>query len=164
MINFFTRNGFEVVHPSANQLIVIAHIQYLWLVIPAVIFAVGAGLIISSLKKANSGSNVWTGLFLVVVAIVVLSGFISHGQAVFDKQAGTVTFDRTRVWFRRQHLSFPIREVSHATVRTMGGGSYHFVVVFKGGGSEDIVASTSASGQYQAATEVNEFLGKKPSE
>jgi hypothetical protein len=133
-------------------------------VIPAVVFVVGAGFVITGLKKANSGTNAWTGLFLIAVAVVVASSLMSHGQAVFDKQASTVTFDRTGMWFRTKHLSFPLADVSHATVRTMGGGSFHFVVVFKGGGSEDIVASSSAGGQYQAAATVNGFLGVRASD
>jgi hypothetical protein len=159
MITLLPKSGFEVVHPSADQLVVVAHIQYFWLLIPAAIFVIGTGFVINALKKANSGSRVWTGLFLMTVAVIVASALMSHGQAAFDKQAGTVTFNRTGMWFRTRHMSFPIADVSHAAVRTMGGGSFHFVVVFKGGGSEDIVASSSAGGQYQAAAAVNQFLG-----
>jgi hypothetical protein len=161
MIALFPKSGFEVVHPSADQLVVLAHVQYLWLVIPVAVFAIGAAFIFNALKKSGGGSGVWTGLFLIAVAIMVASTLIAHGQAVFDKQAGTVTFDRTGMWFRTRHLTFPIADVSHATVRTMGGGSFHFVVVFKSGGSEDIVASSSAGGQYQAAAAVNQFLATK---
>ena len=161
MIGLLPKSGFEVVHPSADQLIVVAHVQYLWLVIPVTIFVLGVGFIVNTLRKPNSGSNLWTGLFLVAVAVVLFSGLMSHGQAIFDKKVGMVTFDRTGRWFHTQHVTFPISEVSHATVRTMGGGSFHFVVVFRGGGSEDIVASSSAGGQYQAAAAVNEFVGAR---
>src|SRR5882762_7851140 len=121
-------------------------------------FVVATKFIISGSKRNDHRSNLAVGIVLVVVAVVLLSGFLAHGQVVFDKQTGIVTFDRTGLWFRTEHLSFPLRDVSHATVQPMGGGSYHFIVVFKGGGAEDIVASTSAGGQYKAAAAINEFL------
>jgi hypothetical protein len=158
MMSILPKSGFEVLHPSPDQLAVVAHPMY-WLLLLTVLSAVvGIYLGILGLKK-GSNSTLVLGLFLVLAGVFFSSLALSRGQAVFDKAKGTVTFDRVGVLFRSWHSTFPLSDVRNATVQTMGGGSYHFMVIFKNGGVEDIMGSSGASGQYRAADAVNEFLG-----
>ncbi len=158
MMSILPKSGFEVLHPSPDQLAVVAHPMY-WLLLLTVLSAViGIYLGILGLKKRGN-SNLVLGSFLVVLGVFSSSLALSRGQAVFDKSKGTVTFDRVGVLFRSWHSTFPLSEVRNATVQTMGGGSYHFMVVFKNGGVEDLVGSSGSLGQYKAADAVNDFLG-----
>lgn len=157
MMDFLLKSGFEVLHPSSSQLVVVAHPLYWIALIPLVILAVGLYCGILGVKKRNV-ANIGLGAFLLVLCTFVLSWTTAHGRAVFDKQAGTVTFDRVGTLFISKHLTFPLDQVRGASVQPMGGGSYHFIVSFKGGGIEDLTGSTGATGQYRAAEAVNEFL------
>lgn len=151
------RSGFEVVHPSTDQLVVVAHPTYWFAAITLLMVAIGIFLGIRGLKKADY-TNVGIGVFLVALGIFLSSIALGQGKAVFDKASGTVTFDKVGLLFRSQHVSCPLSTVRRATVQSMGGGSYHFMVVFRDGSAQDIVGSTGATGQYRAAEAVNDFL------
>jgi hypothetical protein len=160
MMTVFSKSGFEVIHPSAKELIVVAHPQYWLVAITLGMILLGIYFGIAGLKKGTySGSGV--GAFLLLLGVVLLSVALGRGQALFDKNQGRVSFDRTGFLFRSQHLSFPLDQVRYASVETMQG-SYRFVVVFKGGGREAVTSGSGASGQYAAADAVNEFLGVFP--
>jgi hypothetical protein len=154
------KRGFEVLHPSTNQLVVVAHPDYLFLLIPVAIMAIGVYFGIIGIRKSDN-SKTALGLFLLALGVVVASGLASRGQAVFDKETATVSVDRVGVLFRPSHSSFPLDKVRYASVEP-SRGSYRFIVVFKGGGFEGITASSGAPGQYRAADAVNEFLGVFP--
>lgn len=157
MISAIPKSGFEVVHPSTNQLVVVAHPAYFFAVITFMMIAIGIFLAIRGFKKADFG-KVGIGLFLILLGLFLSSLALSRGRAVFDKNTGQVTFERVGVLFREQRVSFPLTEVRRAIVQTRGGAD-HFLVVFTDGGTEDLVVSTSAGGQFKAAYAVNEFLG-----
>ena len=157
-MSFFLNSGFEVIHPSADQLVVLAHPAYWLLPLTILLAAIGISFGLQGLRK-RSNSSVGLGLFLIILGVFLSSIALAQGRAAFDKGKGTVTFDCVGILFRSRHLSFPLRDVLHATVHGMGGGSYHFIVVFKDGGVEDLLGSTGATGQYRAADAVNEFLG-----
>jgi hypothetical protein len=159
-MNFLPKRGFEVLHPAVSQLIVVAHPDYLFLLIPLALVTFGVYFGVNGIRK-NDSSNIGLGLFLLAVGIVVGSGVASHGRAVFDKGTATVTFNRVGFLFRPSQASFPLDQVRYASVES-SSGSYRFIVVFKGGGLEGLTASSGAPGQYKAADAVNEFLGVFP--
>ena len=153
-------SGFEVIHPSTDQLVVVAHPMYWLVVITTLLIAVGLFLGIYSLRK-SSYSGIGLGVFLILLGVFLSSLALSRGTATFDKKAGTVTFDRSGLLFRSQHLSFPLSDVRNATVQPMGGGSYHFIVILGQGGVQELIGSTGATGQFKAAEAVNQFIGSR---
>jgi hypothetical protein len=152
-MDYVLQSGFEVLHPSASQLVVAAY-PPTWLVL----VIVGVDLLVYFGTKAKGKNNLGVALLLLAINLPLLSFTLKQGRAVFDKSAGTAAFDRVDFLFRTTRTVFPLDQVQYATVETLGN-SWRFVVVLKGHPRESILGFTSFDGQHAAAGAVNSFLG-----
>ena len=152
--------GFEVTQPSSSQLIVVCHYA-LW-------YAAFAGLLLGlpAIRSFIRGFRtqqlppIWWGLLLTIACVAAISTFRT-GKVIFDKDRGTVVFEKTGLLFIPHRYQYPLQEVRYATLET-ATASRRFVVVFRGGARVGLSSFTSQSGQSHAVDAVNSFLGVNP--
>ena len=160
MMSNLPSSGFEVTHPSNNQLMVICHYAW-WYVIVAVLL-LGLPAVRSLIKgiKTHQAQPLWWSLILGICCASAISLFPT-GTAIFDRSKGTVVFQRRGFLFIRRTYEYPLSQVRYATLETATADS-RFVIVFKGGAREGLSAFTSQGGQSEAVDAVNDFLGVNP--
>jgi hypothetical protein len=160
MINHFPSSGFEVTHPSSNQLTVICHYAWWYVIFAIVLFGLPALRNLLKGFKTQQAQPIWWALILAILCAAAIS-FFPTGTATFDKDRGTVAFQKRGFLFIQHRYEYPLGDVRYATLET-ATADRRFVVVFKGGGRMGLSAFTSQGGQSQAVDAVNEFLGVNP--
>src|SRR5947209_1872120 len=154
MMSNFSSSGFEVTHPSSNQLTVICHYAWWYLIFAIVLFGLPAIRNFIKGMKTQQAQPIWWALVLVILCATAIS-FFPTGTATFDKDRGLVTFRKRGFLFIQHTYEYPLAQIRYATLET-ATADRRFVVVFKGGTRMGISAFTSQGGQSQAVDAVNE--------
>ena len=153
MMNFF--KTYQVSRISADKLIVVAHVGYIFLVIAFLFFcfAVRNGYQArkAGQKSLSKAPLIFMGLFFVFFSI-------PHGRMVFDKGNGTFTVDRTHWYGVTDHTEAPLGDVIEARLN-QANTTYQLCVVLKHSDKPVVIyALDSAVGQDEAAKAIDRFL------
>ena len=152
-MNFF--KTYQISRVSADRLIVVAHVGYLFLIIVLLCFgfAVRNGY---QAQKVGQKSLSKTPLVFMGIFFVLLS--IPHGRMVLDKGNGTFTADRTHWYGITDHTEAPLGDVVAARLN-QANTTYQLYVVLKHSGKPVVIyALDSAVGQDEAAKAIDRFL------
>lgn len=150
-----TFKTYEVVRPSADELIVYAHPFYLGLLAAAV--AVGLAIyFFYKAKSTGTSSPAPLPLLLLALCLGVPAG-ANFGKMTFNKASNTFVAERTR-WFIPSQVSTTLDDVDHARLN-QANTTYQLCIVLRSrSGCVPILALDSAGGQDDAARDIDRFL------
>jgi len=152
-MNFF--KTYQVSRTSADQLIVVAHVGYVFLIIAFLCFGFAMR---NAYQAQKAGQKSLSKVPLVFMGIFFVLFSVPHGRMVFDKGNGTFTADRTHWYGITDHTEAPLGDVVAARLN-QANTTYQLYVVLKHSDKPVVIyALDSAVGQDEAAKAIDRFL------